>query len=131
MVFRLRRLEDALVLRGRPIQVELADCAWRLTGLGWWAGQLIALRTQFPGERYEVVTVNVVTGAAHVVLDLTELLRSLALEGWGNNVEGIAVADDGALWLVADNSVTGVINESSPPQTDEMTLLIRIPVVAE
>ena len=131
MVFRLRRLEDSLVLRGRPIEVELADCAWRLTGLAWWGGQLIALRTQFPGERYEVVSINVLTGAATVVLDLTELLRSLVLEGWGNNVEGIAVADDGALWLVADNAVTGVINERVPPPTDQLTLLVRVPVAAE
>ena len=60
---------------------------------------MIALKTQYPGERYEVVAVDLATGAARVMLDLTVLLRALEKEGWSNNVEGIAVTRDGALWL--------------------------------
>jgi uncharacterized protein YjiK len=130
-IFRLRRTNDELVLSRRPIEVELDDCAWRLTGLGWWGNELIALRTQFPGERYEVVLVDLESGGAKVVLDLTEPLRSLGNEGWGNNVEGIAVTDDGALWLVSDNAVTGIIDDPRPPQTDELTLLLRIPLAED
>jgi len=129
-VFRLRRRDDELVLRGAPLPVELADCAWRLTGLEWYRGRLLALRTQFPGERYEVITIDLATGAATVVLELTELLRSLAAAGWGNNVEGIAVAEDGALWLASDNAVTGTIDDALPPQAAERSLLLRIPGAA-
>lgn len=126
-LFRLRRLDDSLVLRGRPVNIELEDCAWRLTGLAWWGSTLIGLRSQFPGERYEVVTIDQLTGDATVVLDLTETLRSLRLQGWGNNVEGIAFADDGALWLVSDNAVTGIIDDPRPAPAQELTLLVRIP----
>jgi uncharacterized protein YjiK len=126
-LFRLRRRDDELLLRGSPLAIELADCAWRLTGLEWYRGQLLALRTQFPGERYEVITIDLATGAATVVLELTELLRSLAVAGWGNNVEGIAVAEDGALWLVADNAMTGTIDDPRPPPAAERSLLLRIP----
>lgn len=62
------------------------------------------------------------------VLDLTDALRSVTEDGWGNNVEGIAVSNDGTLYLVSDNAVTGVIDDPEPPLTDERTLLMRIPV---
>jgi uncharacterized protein YjiK len=126
-IYRVRRAGDKLVTDLEPLEVELADCAWRLTGLAWWEGRLIALRTQFPGERYEVVAIDLTTGAAEVVLELTEVLRSLAKNGWSNNVEGVAVTDDGSLWLVADNAVTGVIDNPLPPPNDDATLLLRIP----
>jgi len=126
-IYRLRRTGDRLIVDLDPLDVALDDCAWRLTGLAWWEGRLIALRTQFPGERYEVVAVDLATGDADVVLVLTELLRSLAQSGWSNNVEGIAVAGDGSLWLVADNAVTGVIDDPLPPPNDDRTLLLRIP----
>ena len=126
-IYRVRRVGDKLVADLDPLEVELADCAWRLTGLAWWKGRLLALRTQFPGERYEVVAIDLTTGAAEVVLELTEVLRSLAKNGWSNNVEGLAVSDDGSLWLVADNAVTGVIDDPLPPPTDDATLLLRIP----
>jgi len=126
-IYRVRRAGDTLIADLEPLEVALSDCTWRLTGLAWWEGRLLALRTQFPGERYEVVTVDLVTGAADVVLELTELLRSLERRGWSNNVEGIAVAGDGSLWLVADNAVTGVIDDPLPPPNDSRTLLLRIP----
>jgi hypothetical protein len=126
-IFDLHRTNDRLRADGDPIDVALADCTWRLTGLAWWEGELIALRTQFPGYRYEVVTVDLETGATEVLLNPTRLLRLLAREGWSNNVEGIAVSGDGSLWLVADNAVTGVIDETVPPPGDSSTLLLRIP----
>jgi uncharacterized protein YjiK len=126
-IWTLDRTPDGLRAEGDPIEVALEDCAWRLTGLAWWDGRLVALKTQFPGERYEVVTVDLSSGATTVVLELTELLRSLARQGWSNNVEGIALASDGSLWLVADNAVTGVIDEPLPPPGDSGTLLLRIP----
>jgi hypothetical protein len=128
-LFRLRRKGDSLLLKGAPLEIELQDCAWRVTGLAWAGGHLLGLRTQFPGERYEVVTIDVMSGHATVLLDLTDLLRGVVPEGWGNNVEGIAVAADGALWLVADNAVTGVIDEAIPPLGEQRTLLLRIPAV--
>ena len=88
---------------------------------------MIALKTKFPGMRYEVVTVDLQTGDTAVLLDPTKLLRLLAREGWSNNVEGIAVSGDGSLWLVADNAVTGVINDPLPPPGESHTLLLRIP----
>jgi hypothetical protein len=51
----------------------------------------------------------------------------LAREGWSNNVEGIAVSGDGSLWMVADNAVTGVIDDQVPPPGESGTLLLRIP----
>ena len=126
-IFRLRREVDRLVAVGDPVDVVLEDCAWRLTGLAWWQDRLIGLKTQYPGERYEIVAVDLDTGNTEIILEMTTLLRSLADEGWSNNVEGIAVADDGALWLVADNAVTGVIDDPLPPAIDDRTLLLRVP----
>lgn len=126
-VWALRREGGVLRSDRSPIEVPLEDCAWRLTGLAWWAGRMIALKTQYPGERYEIVAVDTDSGETEVLLDLTELLRSLAGQGWSNNVEGVAVADDGSLWLVADNAVTGVIDNPLPPPGGARTLLLRLP----
>ncbi len=126
-IWALRREDGILHSDRSPIEVQLEDCAWRLTGLAWWEGRMIALKTQYPGERYEVVVVDASSGETEVLLDLTELLRSLAGQGWSNNVEGIAVADDGSLWLVADNAVTGVIDDPLPTPGDSRTLLLHLP----
>ena len=75
-----------------------------------------------------MVAVDLDSGDTEVLLDLTELLRSLGAQGWSNNVEGLAVSDDGALWMVADNAVTGVIDDPLPPMIDSRTLLLTIPV---
>jgi uncharacterized protein YjiK len=127
-IWTLQRSKNGLVSETEPIEVALEDCAWRLTGLAWWHGRMLALKTQFPGERYEVVEVDLDDGRTTVLLDLTTTLRALEREGWSNNVEGIAVTDDGTLWLVADNAVTGVIDELVPPSASHKTLLLRIPV---
>ncbi|HSL16867.1 MAG TPA: esterase-like activity of phytase family protein [Methylomirabilota bacterium] len=125
----LRIEPDRLVAEGEAIDLPLEDCNWRLTGLAWMGQRLLGLKTQFPGERYHVVEVDPATGATTLLQDLTDLLRSVRADGWGNNVEGIAVADDGALWLIGDNAVTGVIDDPYPPPTDEKALLLRIPRV--
>jgi len=130
-IYRLRRDGSTLVAEGGPVEVPLEDCAWRLTGLAWWNDRLIALKTQYPGEQYRIVSVDPGTGTTEVVLELTELLRSLGAQGWSNNVEGLAVAPDGALWLVADNAVTGVIDDPLPPSIAVRTLLLRIPLRGE
>jgi len=127
-IYRQRNRKGYLELEEDPLEVVLEDCTWRLTGLAWWGKRLLALKTQFPGERYQVVMIDPKSGEWRVVLELTEILRSLEEEGWSNNVEGIAVTSDGALWLVADNAVTGVIDEPLPPRTDQRTLLLRIPL---
>ncbi|MCW8984435.1 MAG: esterase-like activity of phytase family protein [Thermoanaerobaculales bacterium] len=126
-IWKLHRSANALRAEGDPVEVALEDCTWRLTGLAWWNEQMIALKTKFPGMRYEVVTVDLQTGDTTVLLDPTKLLRLLAREGWSNNVEGIAVSGDGSLWLVADNAVTGVIDDPLPPPGKSHTLLLRIP----
>ena len=129
-IYRLRRLGAALISQGEPVEVQLEDCAWRLTGLSWWNGHLIALKTQFPGERYEIVTVDLGSGTVEVILELTDYLRSLPAQGWSNNVEGLAITQNGDLWLVADNAWTGVIDDPLPPSIDVRTSLLRIPLNA-
>jgi uncharacterized protein YjiK len=127
-IWRLRVEPQRLVAEGDPVDVALEDCAWRLTGLAWMGETLLALKTQFPGERYQVVEVDPSTGTTSVLVDLTALLRGVRADGWGNNVEGIAVDDDGALWLIGDNAVTDVVDDPTPPPTDERAVLLRIPL---
>jgi hypothetical protein len=126
-IFTMRIAEDGLTPEGDPLIIDLEDCNWRLTGLEMWQGRLLALKTQFPGDRYEVIAVDIATGEWHVVLEMTDLLRSVRADGWGNNVEGIAVDEDGTLYLVGDNAVTGRVETAEPPPTDEKTLFLRIP----
>jgi len=122
------RLDDyRLIADGEPLDIALEDCNWRLTGLAWMGDRLLGLKTQYPGSRYEVVEVDPATGELEVLQDLTEYLRGVRDDGWGNNVEGIAIDDEGALWLIGDNAVTGVIDDPYPPETDERALLLRIP----
>lgn len=123
----LRVEETGLLAEGDPFDIPLEDCNWRLTGLAWLNGRLMGLKTQYPGERYEIIEIDRKTGEIEVVQDLTDYLRGVRADGWGNNVEGIAIDRDGALWLIGDNAVTGVIDEEYPPETDERALLVRIP----
>jgi len=126
-IYQLRRTGGALEEEGAPLTIALPDCDWRLTGLELWRGELLALKTQFPGERYEVIAIDPASGASRTVLELTGLLRSVRREGWHNNVEGIAVTPDGTLFLVSDNAWTLVIDDPEPPKSHEKTLLMRIP----
>lgn len=130
-LWRLRIDDDRLIAEGAPVDLELEDCNWRLTGLAWLDGRLLGLKTQYPGERYEIVEIDRATGMYEVIQDLTELLRGVRAAGWGNNVEGIAVDEDGALWLIGDNAVTGVVDDPYPPPTDERAVLVRIPRVSD
>ena len=126
-IYRLRRTGGTLEEDGAPLTIGLPDCDWRLTGLELWQGELLALKTQFPGERYELIAVDPTSGASRTVLELTDLLRSVRREGWHNNVEGVAVSSDGTLWLVSDNAWTLAVDEPEPPRSREKTLLMRIP----
>ncbi len=119
--------DSALTATADPIVVELADCNWRLTGLQLWKDRLLALKTQYPGERYEVIEIDPDSGSWSVVLEMTDFLRSVRQDGWNNNVEGITVTPDGSLWLISDNAWTEVIDASTPPIADERALLVRIP----
>ena len=126
-IYRLRRTGGTLEEDGAPLTIALPDCDWRLTGLELWQGELLALKTQFPGERYELIAIDPASGASRTVVELTELLRAVRREGWHNNVEGLAVSSAGTLWLVSDNAWTLVVDESDPPRSHEKTLLMRIP----
>lgn len=126
-IYPLRRMGGTLEEDGAPLTIALSDCDWRLTGLELWHGELLALKTQYPGERYELIAIDPSSGASRTVVELTDLLRSVRREGWHNNVEGVAVTADGTLWLVSDNAWTLVIDDPEPPRSHEKTLLLRIP----
>jgi len=126
-IYPLRRAGGTLVADGAPLDIGLEDCDWRLTGLELWRGELLALKTQYPGERYELIAIDPASGASRTVLELTDLLRSVRREGWHNNVEGLAVTADGTLWLVSDNAWTLVVDDPEPPRSHEKTLFMRIP----
>jgi len=127
-IFPLRVGPAELVQTGDPLEIELEDCNWRLTGLDLWRGELLALKTQYPGERYEIISIDPATGRWRVVLEMTDLLRAVREDGWNNNVEGLAVTDDGTLWMMSDNAWTQIIDDATPAVADEGTLLIRIPL---
>jgi hypothetical protein len=126
-IFRMAIEAEALVARQDPIIVELEDCNWRLAALEMWRGHLLALKTQYPGERYELIAINPKTGGRQLVLEMTDLLRSVTADGWTNNVEGLGITEEGTLYLVGDNAVTGVVYDPVPPAIDDRTLLMRIP----
>ena len=126
-IYLLRREGEDLELAGDVLDIALEDCNWRLTALAWREGRLTALKTQYPGERYEIVDVDLESGKTEVLLDLTAMMREFPAKGWSNNIEGMAISADGALWLVSDSAVTGVIDDPLPPRGDQRTLLVRIP----
>ena len=127
-IFKLRREgESQLLPSGAPLIIPMEDCNWRLTGLQFWNGRLLALKTRYPGERYEVVVVDRETGDLTTVIDMTELLNGVRDQGWGNNIEGLTVTEDGALWLVSDNAMTDRVESLNPPPAREKTLLMRLP----
>jgi hypothetical protein len=126
-IFKLTVGEDSLTAEGEAIDITLEDCAWRLTGLFLWQDRLLALKTRYPDARYQVITIDPQEGSWEVAAELTDLLLSVTSQGWGNNMEGIAVAGDGTLFLVADNAETGVIDLPEPPPARDRTLLLRIP----
>jgi hypothetical protein len=127
-VFRMQVTAQTLLAVEDHIEIDLEDCSWRLSALELWQGRLLALKTQYPDKRYELISIDPDTGEWEVVLEMTELLRSVASGGWGNNVEGLAVTADGTIYLVGDNAVTGRVDAPDPPLAEELTLLLRIPV---
>ena len=129
IIYRLRAGNDRLTAVGAPIEIELEDCTWRLTALDLWRGRLLALKTRYPGEEYLVIEVDPETGRWWPTCDLTEMARGLAAEGWSNNLEGMALSENGDLFLVSDNAVTWDAAPGGPPQARERTLFLRVPRV--
>jgi hypothetical protein len=111
------------------LEIELDDCSWRLTGLHLADGRLLALETRYPGFEYRVLNIDPASGAHRTVQDITRLARSLAERGYDNNLEGVVLSDQGDLYLVSDNRVSGVIDEDLPPRGEKTTLLLRLPKV--
>ncbi len=126
-VYPLRRDGAGFAADGPTIVVPLADCCWRLADLALADGRLLALRSRYPGEVYEILDIDPVTASVRLVMDLTELGRSLRGGGWGNNLEGLTVGDDGDLYLIADNADTPRAQSAEPPPADERTTLLRLP----
>jgi hypothetical protein len=126
-IYTLRIEDDRLIRENDPLEIALEDCNWRLTDLAWHDGRLLALKTRFPGERYHLIEIDLDRGLSMLLLDLTVPMVHLGTLGWDNNIEGMAVADDGSLWLVSDNSVSTVIDDPLPPVASKRTLLMRIP----
>lgn len=130
-IFRLRREESSFESAAEPIQIELDDCTWRLTGLDWVNGELLALKTSFPGFEYQIVVVDEETGTAKLVQDITEMSRAFVDQGFDNNLEGLSVGKDGELYLVSDNRVSGIIDAEIPAKAGARTLLIRVPALKD
>ena len=126
-IFPVLYREGVLVADGETLRIPLEDCNWRLTSLEWWQGRLYALKTRFPGEKYEVVVIDVASGDLTRVLEITDLLIGVRDQGWHNNVEGLAFTSDGAMWLISDNAMTSFVNDLEPPPAERKTLLMRIP----
>jgi len=127
VIYQMDIEERSLRAVNQPFLIELEDCNWRLTALEFKSGRLLALKTRYPGEEYEVIAVDPVTGEWSIVLELTELARGPEKQGWGNNPEGLAVTDAGDLYMISDNAVTDVARTPLPPLGDERTLLLRLP----
>jgi len=128
VIYPLQIRQESLRLDGDPIVVLLDDCTWRLTALELCGGRLLALKTRYPGEEYVLLEIDPSSGDWWEVFDLTELARALPAEGWGNNLEGMAVGLDGRLYLVSDNAATDTVSDPLPPPTTERTALLGLPL---
>lgn len=124
-LYRFRLTEDRLILDGPPVRIALEDCTWRLSDLSRRHGSLFGLKTRFPGERYEVVLIDERSGSLTTVLDLTDVARAAAADGYSNNLEGLAVAE--VLFVVSDNAATPRAMGVEPGSARQTTLLIRVP----
>lgn len=126
-IFAARLDGERLVAEGEPLVIRLEDCNWRLTGLVLDDDRLLALKTQYPGERYQLIEIDPINGRWRVVLDLTEYARAIEREGYGNNLEGLALTANGDLYLISDNAETGITDDPYPPPAKERTLFVRLP----
>jgi len=130
-IFLLRWDQDRLLSTGKHIILPLEDCNWRLTALEYFRGHLLALKTRFPGPRYELISVNPRTGEMKTLLDLDRLIERAEAEGWHGNIEGMALETDGSLWIVSDNAMTHRVETEIPPVVRRKTLLLMIPAISE
>lgn len=127
-IFRLRWKGDYLVEDAEALVIPLQDCNWRLTGLEYFRGHLLALKTRFPGPQYEVVEVDVNSGDLHRLLEMTDLIEGAVAQGFHGNLEGIAVMPDGGLWMISDNAMTGH-RSGEPSIARRPSLVLHIPAV--
>jgi hypothetical protein len=118
---------QALVRRDAEITIPLEDCAWRLTDLMFVDGVLLALKTQYPGERYAIIEIDPATGSWQTRIDLTDFGRGVSDRGFDNNLEGMTLAGGGDLYLVSDNAVTDLIDDPTPPLGGKRSLFVRLP----
>ncbi len=130
-IFRLRWDRDQLLPSEQPLILPLEDCNWRLSALEYFRGHLLALKTRFPGPRYELISVDVESGRSTLLLDLDEVINRAEAEGWHSNIEGMALGADGALWIVSDNAMTRRAESEIPPEARRRTLLLKIPAIPE
>ncbi len=128
-VFRLRRSGDALETAAEPIELELEDCTWRHTGLNFAEGRLLALKTSFPSFEYQIVAIDPTDGSVRLVQDLTAKSRSLAEQGFSNNLEGMVVGGGGELYIVSDNRDGAIVFGRVPPKVESRTLLLKLPLL--
>lgn len=126
-IYPLTLAGDSLTADGPPVIIPLDDCRWRMAGLAMDDDRLVAIRSRYPGEEYHIVAIDPASGTREVLLDITELGRSLRGRGWGNNLEGLVIGPDGALFLISDNADTPMAVTSKPPPAEERTALIRLP----
>jgi len=130
-VFPLRRSDEGLDWEEKELILPLEDCNWRLSGLDYFRGHLLALKTRFPGQRYRLVEINPQTAHVTPVLDMTDLILKAEEEGFHGNLEGLAVDNDGVLWIVSDDAMTQKASDGPPPEVSRKSLLLRIPPKGE
>jgi len=128
-IFTLRRNGHTLRRAAADLEIPLEDCNWRLTSLEFFRGHLLALKTRFPGPRYELVSIDTGSGKLRRLLDLDKVIRKAEAAGFHGNIEGFALTADGDLWIVSDNAMTGRRVSPLPPPAHRRTLLLKIPVL--
>ncbi len=114
-------------LAGDLIIVPLEDCNWRLAGLTLDHNRLVGIKSQYPGEQYQLVGIDPVSGTTTLIEDITDFGRSLRPKGYGNNLEGITIGFGDQLFLVVDNADTWARRGEMPPAAEDETAFISIP----
>jgi uncharacterized protein YjiK len=129
-IFPLEIEERGLRAEKTPLVIPLEDCDWRLSGLHLVNGKLLGIQSRYPGELYQLLEIDPLSGISRLLLDITEMGRGLRDHGFGNNLEGIAVTASGDLFMVGDNADIESAASSRPPKTHEKTVFLRLPATA-
>ncbi len=129
LIFPMDLAGDALSPAGPALEIALEDCDWRLPALcsdPAMPGQLLALKTHYPGPKYKLLQIDTETGTSQTLLELSDLANRLYEAGWGNNLEGLTVAGNGDLFVVSDNATSNRARGKTPPPAGQATLLLQI-----